>query len=91
MSRFVFGAAVATIMAISLPAFADGYWHNGHWHSCWNCNGIGPGAAVALGLGAAAVGATLANPGWWGTPYYRPVVPYRPPMTCWNGLAWVWC
>lgn len=45
-----------------------GGWHGGGWHGG---GGISPGAAVALGLGAFALGGALAYPSYgYGYPYY---------------------
>lgn len=94
--------AIAATLATSAPAFAGNGWHGG---GCWNCRGwgIGPGAAVALGLGALALGGALAYPwGYYppgsyyyplpGTPYY-PMQPPPVPLQgsgrsgCWNSYS----
>jgi hypothetical protein len=60
-----------------------------------DAGGIGPGAAVGLGLGAFALGSVLANPyynpyGYYGgyyppAPAYYPPAPYYPrARSCWN-------
>jgi hypothetical protein len=64
-----------------------------------DAGGIGPGAAVGIGLGAFALGSVLANPyynpyyyryGYYGgyyppAPAYYPPAPYYPPArSCWN-------
>jgi hypothetical protein len=64
-----------------------------------DAGGIGPGAAVGIGLGAFALGSVLANPyyhpgyypyGYGGyaypaAPAYYPPAPYYPPArSCWN-------
>jgi hypothetical protein len=62
-----------------------------------DAGGIGPGAAVGLGLGAFALGSVLANPYYnpYRYPYYAyyyppapayyPAAPYYPPArSCWN-------
>ena len=83
--------AAAVAAALSLPGTANAQWRGGGWHGggCWNCGGIGPGAAVGLGLGSFAlgtvVGSAAARPyGYYGPApaYYAPppVYPYR---TCW--------
>ena len=73
----------------------------------WSVNagegGIGPGAAVGIGLGAFALGSVLANP--YNNPYYypysycggyyyppapaySPAGPYYPPArSCWNAYT----
>jgi hypothetical protein len=65
-----------------------------------DAGGIGPGAAVGIGLGAFALGSALANPynynpyyypnGYYGYGYYPPAPayypprPYNPPARCWS-------
>jgi len=65
-----------------------------------HAGGIGPGAAVGIGLGAFALGSVLANPyynphyypyGYYGgyyypsAPAYYPTTPYYPPArSCWS-------
>jgi len=64
-----------------------------------SAGGIGPGAAVGIGLGAFALGSALANPyyynpyyspyGYYGyypsAPAYYPSAPYTPPArSCWS-------
>src|SRR6202035_933874 len=64
-----------------------------------DAGGIGPGAAVGIGLGAFALGSVLANPyynnpyyypyGYYGyyppaPAYYPPAAYYPPPRSCWN-------
>jgi hypothetical protein len=69
-------AALLASIGLSQPADAGGGWHGG---------GIGPGAAVALGLGSFALGSALANPyfryyGYGYPPAYYPPVGYYPPV-----------
>jgi hypothetical protein len=65
-----------------------------------NAGGIGPGAAVGLGLGAFALGSVLANPynyynpyyypyGYYGYGYYPPAPAYYP-STPYNPPARCW-
>jgi hypothetical protein len=89
----VAAAALAAIGSTTMPRAADAAWHGGvGWHG----GGIGPGAAVGIGLGAFALGSALANPyfyspyyayGYYGYPAggYYPSAPYYPPArSCWN-------
>ena len=79
-------AILAAIGLTTVPRLAD-------------AGGIGPGAAVGIGLGAFALGSVLANPyyynpyyypyGYYGyyppaPAYYPPAAYYPPPRSCWN-------
>src|SRR5262245_51747997 len=80
-------ATAAVVGALSLsvvPGTANaqgwrgGGWQGGHWH---HHNGISPGAAVGLGLGAfalgSALGASAAYPYYgYSNPYYGYSYPY---------------
>jgi len=80
----VSAALVAAVGLTTVPRPAD-------------AGGIGPGAAVGIGLGAFAMGSVLANPYYnpYNYPYYAynyppapayyPQAPYYPPArSCWN-------
>lgn len=78
-------------LAAPFPAATGNSWHHG--------GGIGPGAAVALGLGSLAVGVALANPYWWpgyyalapATDYYPPALSTpRAPRWCWDAYVQHW-
>lgn len=77
---------LCTALASSGPAAAGNGWNN-NWQSG---GGIGPGAAVALGLGSLALGTALARPwtGFYVPPlvnYYTPPYPYAyQPRWCVN-------
>ncbi len=85
------GLALAVAAALSLPATANAqYWRGGYWRGG---GGIGPGAAVGLGLGSFALGAALGSAasrpyGYSPYGYYAPPAYYAPPpaysyRTCW--------
>jgi hypothetical protein len=82
--------ASAIAAALSLPSAANAqYWRGGGWHR----GGIGPGAAVGIGLGSFAlgtvVGSAAARPyGYYPYGYYAPAPAYYAPppvayRTCW--------
>ena len=89
------GLALAVAAALSLPSASYAqHWHGGGWRGGWHGGGIGPGAAVALGLGSfalgTAIGAGAARPyGYYPYGYYAQAPAYyaSPPAysyrTCW--------
>jgi hypothetical protein len=86
-------AAVLSISAmLASPAVAD-QWRDGrnhrNWHGQHHHRGIGPGAAVGIGLGAAILGGALTQQYYYAQPYgYGYIQP-----ACgwvWNGYAYQW-
>ena len=97
---FLAAAALTIVSAAAIPASAGNDWHHNRDHG--HRGGIGPGAAVALGLGSLALGAALVSPYpyRWAYPAYAapigsPLLPppyYAPPWRpCWSGWRWVAC
>jgi len=83
--------ATAIAAVLTLPSAANAQWRGGGWHGG---GGIGPGAAVGLGLGSFAlgtvVGSAAARPygGYYPYGYYAPAPAYYAPppvayRTCW--------
>jgi hypothetical protein len=93
------GYALAVAAVLSLPATANaqhwrgggwqgGGWQGGGWHGGgWRGGGIGPGAAVALGLGSFALGTAVGSGAFaqpWGYyPWYYAPPPAYAYRTCW--------
>ena len=87
------GLALAVAAALSLPSAANAQYWRGGWGG-WHGGGIGPGAAVALGLGSFALGTAVgsgafARPygyypyGYYGAPAYYAPPPAYAYRTCW--------
>ena len=85
------GIALAVVAALSLPSAANAQYWRGGWRGG---GGIGPGAAVALGLGSFALGTAVgsgafARPygyspyGYYGAPAYYAPPPAYAYRTCW--------
>jgi len=89
-------AAAALAVTTTAPSYAGSSCWNGRCNS-WNHHGggIGTGAAVALGLGAFALGAAVAPAYPWRAPISMPPFytwlpgpyPYVTPHACWNFYA----
>jgi len=88
LKRSGFALAVAAVLSLPSASYAQN-WHGGGWHGG---GGIGPGAAVGLGLGSFAlgtvVGSAAARPYGYGyyapaPAYYGPPPPAYPYRTCW--------